>query len=377
MRVMVFLDGQSSAKVRRGATPAAILPNSYEEAVEGRLRRSVRIAASQHQGELTLILGDQLIAWGQELEDGHHGLTGLLADSFAIALDQFKAKGKGVGILSGGGQGFGQGELELEVLGMSRQGGPGGLDAAGTLRLGPEGQLGLEPLGLGLKKTPSLQGGQPGCGVLDLPLRQGDSRQADLGLGQVGLKLKRLCHTSLRRPSGRSFPALGLQRRATRPRSARVRSIHIRMTDSGCTPTNASATAPSLTPKTAGMDRTPNWPATSGLRSMSTFASTNLPPYSRASFSRTGLSILQGPHQGAQKSTTTGTVRGSLDDLLAKVSETTSMTSGHGEDAGDVSLITWCFLTATVRRIPDCGRQRPSSWYLWTLEWLSYAGDEH
>ena len=79
------------------------------------------IQGSQHQRELALILGDQLVARGQELEDGDHGLAGLLTDSLAIALDQFQAQGQGVGILSGSSKGFGQGELELEVVGMGRQ----------------------------------------------------------------------------------------------------------------------------------------------------------------------------------------------------------------------------------------------------------------
>ena len=72
---------------------------------------------------------------------------------------------------------------------------------------------------------------------------------------------------------------------------------------------------------------------------MFTFASTNLPSDSWASFSRTGLSIWQGPHHGAQKSTTTGTVEDRSMISLAKVSETTSMTAGHDEDAEDISLM--------------------------------------
>ena len=88
----------------------------------------------------------------------------------------------------------------------------------------------------------------------------------------------------------------------------------------------ASATAPSRTPKTAGMDRTPNWPATSGFWSILTLASRNLPPYSPASFSRIGLSIRQGPHQGAQKSTTTGTVEDRSITSRTKVSDVASMT---------------------------------------------------
>jgi hypothetical protein len=49
----------------------------------------------------------------------------------------------------------------------------------------------------------------------------------------------------------------------------------------------------------------PNWPAMSGSLSALTLASKNWPPCSAASFSRIGISALQGAHQSAQKSTTT------------------------------------------------------------------------
>src|SRR5690349_18668320 len=45
----------------------------------------------------------------------------------------------------------------------------------------------------------------------------------------------------------------------------------------------------------------------SGFVSEFTFTSRKRPPYSRSSRSRSGPSALHGPHQGAQKSTSTGT----------------------------------------------------------------------
>ena len=296
------------------------------EDVEGRSTRR-RPRLSEHQRELPLILGHKLIARGQELEDGDHGLAGLLADSLAIALDQFEAEGQGVGILAGGGKGFGQGELELEVVGT---GGQRRLVRPRRCRPPRPGvwssQLGLEPLGLGLEETAPLQGGEPCRRVLDPSLRQGDPGQADLGLGQVGLERQRLAILRLGGTRVGALQARGPPRRAIRPRWAGAGRSRSGWPTRAERPTKASATAPSRTPKTAGMDRTPNWPATSGFRSMSTLASTNLPPYSCASFSRTGLSIRQGPHQGAQKSTTTGTVEDRSMISRTKVSDVTSMT---------------------------------------------------
>ena len=57
---------------------------------------------------------------------------------------------------------------------------------------------------------------------------------------------------------------------------------------------------------TAGMDLTPSCPAISGNSSMFILTSFTLPPAPLTTFSMTGVSCLQGPHQGAQKSTSTG-----------------------------------------------------------------------
>ena len=50
----------------------------------------------------------------------------------------------------------------------------------------------------------------------------------------------------------------------------------------------------------------PSWPAICGCSSMFILTSLTLPPAALTAFSRTGVSCLQGPHQGAQKSTSTG-----------------------------------------------------------------------
>ena len=68
----------------------------------------------------------------------------------------------------------------------------------------------------------------------------------------------------------------------------------------------------------------PNAFARSGFSSVSIFARTTLPSRALAAFSSAGPSCLHGPHQGAQKSTTTGT---SLDRLTTSASNWASLTS--------------------------------------------------
>ena len=58
-----------------------------------------------------------------------------------------------------------------------------------------------------------------------------------------------------------------------------------------------------------------SWPDSAWLASTSTLASTQAPPSASASRSSTGQSCLHGPHQSAQKSTSTGTVHRALQDL--------------------------------------------------------------
>ncbi len=74
----------------------------------------------------------------------------------------------------------------------------------------------------------------------------------------------------------------------------------------GAAPTLMSATSPALNMASVGIERTPNWAASSGFSSMLSLATFTLPSNCTASSSRAGAIILHGPHHSAQKSTTTG-----------------------------------------------------------------------
>ena len=93
---------------------------------------------------------------------------------------------------------------------------------------------------------------------------------------------------------------------------------------SGCAPTNSSTIFPSLKSFTAGIDMTPYFDAASLLSSVEAFARMNLPSYSLESFCRIGFSVMQGPHQLAQKSTRTGVV---FDFSITSDSKFASVTS--------------------------------------------------
>src|SRR5208337_64714 len=76
--------------------------------------------------------------------------------------------------------------------------------------------------------------------------------------------------------------------------------------------------------------RMPNVFATSGASSTFTFASTNAPACCWVSRSSTGPSVRQGPHQGAQKSTTTGS--------FAERSSTAAVNSASATSTMEASL---------------------------------------
>src|SRR5688500_7095369 len=78
---------------------------------------------------------------------------------------------------------------------------------------------------------------------------------------------------------------------------------------SGSAPMKPSSGWPFLKAMTAGIDWMPSWPAICGCSSMFILTSRTLPRAFRTAFSSTGVSCRHGPHQGAQKSTRTGTVR--------------------------------------------------------------------
>src|SRR5690606_3804610 len=71
-------------------------------------------------------------------------------------------------------------------------------------------------------------------------------------------------------------------------------------------PTFLDSTLPFLKMISVGMPFTLYFGAVAGLASTSILQTFSLPAYSSASSSRTGAIILQGPHQVAQKSTSTG-----------------------------------------------------------------------
>ena len=75
----------------------------------------------------------------------------------------------------------------------------------------------------------------------------------------------------------------------------------------------------------------PSWPAIGGWSSMFILTSLTLPPAALTAFSSIGVSCLQGPHQGAQKSTSTGWRRDSWMTSAAKAAVVVSlMTSPAG-----------------------------------------------
>ena len=96
---------------------------------------------------------------------------------------------------------------------------------------------------------------------------------------------------------------------------------------------NWSTTWPLRMAKTAGMDCTAKVWAIRGLSSTLTLASSTAPPVSATAFSSIGPSVLHGPHQGAHRSTTTGTVALRASTSSWKVWSVTSI----GHDANGCS----------------------------------------
>src|SRR6187431_1450470 len=75
---------------------------------------------------------------------------------------------------------------------------------------------------------------------------------------------------------------------------------------SGTAPIKPSAGWPLTKAITAGIDWMPIWPGMAGCSSMFILTSLTLPLAARTAFSMIGVSWRQGPHQGAQKSISTG-----------------------------------------------------------------------
>src|SRR5688500_1148212 len=82
------------------------------------------------------------------------------------------------------------------------------------------------------------------------------------------------------------------------------------------------------------MERIPNIPDTCGNSSVFNLATRRRPPVIPATFSTSGATIRHGPHQGAQKSTSTGT-----DELLIIAWKTGELPTSTGEPrAGSAAL---------------------------------------
>ena len=81
-----------------------------------------------------------------------------------------------------------------------------------------------------------------------------------------------------------------------------------------------------------------SWLASVWFSSMLILTSLTLPPWARTTFSSAGVSCLHGPHQGAQKSTSTGTAREASITSLAKVAVVASLTMSPPEAAGFAAL---------------------------------------
>ncbi len=117
-----------------------------------------------------------------------------------------------------------------------------------------------------------------------------------------------------------------------------------------------------------GIDCTLSWPAIEGFSSMLILTRRTLPPCARTTFSRMGVSCLQGPHHGAQKSTSTGTLRDASSTSLAKVAAVAFLMMSPSaavcaaapglpspKTMSSVSCPLWAH---AVRRRPRCGDRR-------------------
>ena len=211
-------------------------------------------------------------------------------------------------VLAGRGQGFGELELEVFVFRVGGQGRSHGFDAAGLPGLTAEDQLGLDSFGFGLEKPAPLQPGDPGLGVLEPPLFQGDPCQPDLGRGQVGIEHERRVVLRLGGPGSVRSKRLA-SAAITSAGAGKSRSSQVRMTDSGCTPTKASTAWPSRKANTAGIDRTPNCTGQFGIALRVHLGQHESAVVLLRQLFQDRAQHPAGLHQAAQKSTTTGTDR--------------------------------------------------------------------
>ena len=100
---------------------------------------------------------------------------------------------------------------------------------------------------------------------------------------------------------------------------------------------------------TVGIDCTWNAALICGSASTSIFAKTNLPLYSRANCSKTGESCLQGPHQVAHRSITTGTFADCLMTSCSKSAVVTSMINFSEIGFDSLVACTWAAFASASR----------------------------
>src|SRR5262245_55628906 len=110
---------------------------------------------------------------------------------------------------------------------------------------------------------------------------------------------------------------------------------------------NPSTTLPSRNAYTAGIDCTWNALEIWGFSSTLTFTSVTAPSVASTTFSMMGPSVRHGPHQGAHKSTTTGT---SLERSMTSVWNVASVTS----------------VAITKEATGEVGRSRPVASRAWS-----------
>src|SRR3569833_2479256 len=99
-------------------------------------------------------------------------------------------------------------------------------------------------------------------------------------------------------------------------------------------PRNMSIGRPPAKAKTLGIDCTPSWPAICGFSSMLILTSRTLPAFSLITFSMVGVRARQGPHQGSQKSTSTGATNEASMTSALKARSEDSLISAAGGAAG-------------------------------------------
>ena len=109
---------------------------------------------------------------------------------------------------------------------------------------------------------------------------------------------------------------------------ASARSTQDRSAAAGAAPTWREVTFPSRITSSVGMDCTPKRCCSLGESSTLTFTSFRRPAMSVATCASAGLTMRHGPHQGAHRSTTTGTDARSA--TSAKVSSPASTIQGSG-----------------------------------------------